>query len=264
MSEEHDIPQEGGDNASELTAEDRALSMGWTPKEQFKGDPEKWVDADTFVKRGEEFLPFLRANNKRLEQALERSNKRFDAAERALKNLSEHHTKTEQRAYERALKELQGQIDTAATLGDVSGVRSATEQLVKLTQEVQAPAADNGSGADSEAEALFEEWRSENPWFDRDAAMRGAALEIARDLDRQGVSGKRRGEEVTARIKAEFPHKFENQNRNRPAAVEGSGSAPRKGGKSFSDLPADAKEMALDFEKRGIMKRDVYAKEYFA
>ena len=34
------------------TIENEAREMGWTDKDGFKGDPEKWVDAATFVDRG--------------------------------------------------------------------------------------------------------------------------------------------------------------------------------------------------------------------
>ena len=38
-------------------AETAAREMGWRPKEEFRGEAEKWVDAETFVSRGEHFLP---------------------------------------------------------------------------------------------------------------------------------------------------------------------------------------------------------------
>lgn len=31
--------------------ETKAREMGWTPKEEFKGDPDKWVDAKDWVER---------------------------------------------------------------------------------------------------------------------------------------------------------------------------------------------------------------------
>jgi len=55
---------------SEETAETKAKAMGWSPKDEFRGDPDRWVDAETYVRRGEEFIPFLRANNKKLEEEL--------------------------------------------------------------------------------------------------------------------------------------------------------------------------------------------------
>jgi uncharacterized membrane protein YqaE (UPF0057 family) len=38
---------------------DKATKMGWTPKTEFRGDPDKWRPADEFVERGENMLPFV-------------------------------------------------------------------------------------------------------------------------------------------------------------------------------------------------------------
>jgi hypothetical protein len=47
--------------------------------------------------------------------------------------------------------------------------------------------------------------------------------------------------------------------------VEGGGSPPSPGGKSYSDLPPDAKAMCDDFVKRVPgFTRDRYVKDYFA
>src|SRR3990172_12212288 len=48
--------------------EKEARQLGWTPKEEWKGNPEKWIDAKAFVERGQEIMPILRSNNKRLQQ----------------------------------------------------------------------------------------------------------------------------------------------------------------------------------------------------
>jgi hypothetical protein len=39
----------------------RAKMMGHIPKEEFRGDPEKWVDADKYVERAENLMPILKS-----------------------------------------------------------------------------------------------------------------------------------------------------------------------------------------------------------
>lgn len=265
MSEETEMVEvEGAQTAAEdqdqqqpeQSAEDRALAMGWTPKGQFRGDPEKWVDADTFIKRGEEFLPFLKANNKRLEQALERSNTKLASVEKTLERFAEHHTKTEARAYERALREIEGRIDAAAAAGDVAGVREGTAELVGLTKDA--------TPADASAEPPeLVEWKAANPWFGKDKALTAATAAIGDEAVAEGFSGKALIKEVDRRLREQFPSKFENPNRRQPGAVEGSGSAPRKAGKTYSDLPADAKAACDDFVTRKLLTREQYVKDYF-
>jgi len=35
--------------------QEKAMAEGWRPKEEYQGDPEKWVDAAEFLRRGELF-----------------------------------------------------------------------------------------------------------------------------------------------------------------------------------------------------------------
>ena len=46
--EDQDDGAGGEDN---LAVEKEAREMGWTPKEKFKGNPDKWVTAEEFVER---------------------------------------------------------------------------------------------------------------------------------------------------------------------------------------------------------------------
>lgn len=251
---ETDVPEA---EAPEISAEDRALTMGWTPKEQFKGDPSKWVDAETFVKRGEEFLPFLKANNRRLEQAHERSQKELAELKASLKEVRDYTSKAEERAYQRALKDLQAELDQAAAAGDVEGVRAVTDDIRKLEKEVSAPAP-----KDNEPPAYLTDWKADNPWFESDRVLKAAAIEIAQELTEAGVTGKAQLDAVSKRIKAEFPTKFENPNRRQASAVEGAGSAPRRSGKGYTDLPSDAKAACDRWVKQGLMTREDYVKNY--
>lgn len=81
------------------SAEAKALRMGWKPKEEFNGDTSKWVDAETFIKRGEEFLPFVQANNKALEAKNRELDKELKKLKRSMEEFSEYHSKTEAISY---------------------------------------------------------------------------------------------------------------------------------------------------------------------
>ena len=75
--------------SDEQTIEERASAMGWSPQENFKGDPERWVDAETYVKRGEEFIPFLQADKRKLTQDVEALRGKLTQMEQTLKASSE-------------------------------------------------------------------------------------------------------------------------------------------------------------------------------
>lgn len=248
------------------SAEDRALMMGWTPKDQFKGDPDKWVDAETFVKRGEEFLPFLKANNRRLEQALERANAKIAQMDTGLAKAIQQLSKAEQRAYTRAKAELEAELEQYATAGDAAGVKAVTQDLVALERETAEKADEPAAEADEPE--YFTEWKSENPWFGKDKAMTAAAKAFGDDAVAEGYTGKALVKEVDRRVREEFPHKFtkpENPNRKAPAAVEGTGATIRPRGKTFADLPPEAKVMCDELcrDIKGFT-REKYVREFFA
>lgn len=256
-TETDDAPQ-----TEEPTVEQRALNMGWTAKEDFKGDPDKWVDAETFVKRGEEFIPFLRANNKKLEAALDAARDEIKGLKKSFKEFGEFHTKTEQRAYERALKDLEDQQAAAVQAGDVAGVKKATEDIVALNKEVRQEAP-KGSTGDPSFQEAFDDWAPENAWFDKDKALTAFAIAEYEDLP-ESMSPAARLKAIAKKVREEFPQKFQNERRKAPPAVEGGGTARASSGKTWSDLPAEAKATAERWARQGLITKEQYVKDYFA
>jgi hypothetical protein len=248
--------------AAEPTVEDSAREMGWRPKEEFKGDPDKWVEAETFVKRGEEILPILKANSKKLEVANAALKAEMAETKKAVAEFKQYHSQTEKRAYERAMKDLEARQAQAVQDNDLRAVREITREMTSLSKDVRTDDSGDLYATPDHAKTVAA-WQSENTWFGTDVVLTGAADAIASDLEARGVRGADQLAEVAKRIKAEFPHKFENARRSAPAAVEG-GSPPRKAGKGWSDLPPEAKAFAERMVKQGLITKENYAKDYFA
>jgi hypothetical protein len=253
-----ETPQTAKPDKAREQIEAAARQAGWAPADEWKGDPGDHLDAPEFIlKAVGEVLPSMR-------KTLQESKAEVARLSRTLKDFGEHHSKTEQRAYERAAKDIQARLDAAATLGDVQGVRDATDELVELHTEAKAAKPPEPAAATDPA---FDDWTDANAWWNKDKVMTAAAVAIANDIEvTEGLkSGPRFYAEVDKRIRAEFPHKFENPNRRLPGAVEAPGAPRSKAAKSFNDLPADAKAMCLSFEKdiKGF-KRETYVKDYFA
>lgn len=250
------------DAGAEPTIEDAAREMGWRPKEEFKGDPEKWVEAETFVKRGEEILPILKAQSKKDREALKAATDQIAEMKKTFSEFKQYHTQTEKRAYERAMKDLEARQAQAVEDNDLKAVREITREMTDLSKDVQTDR--NGDDLQKNQEAAFNDWLPDNPWFKKDPVLRGAAIAIADELAADGLTDPvKQMAKVTERIKAEFPQKFENERRKGPAAVEG-GSPPRKAAKGWSDLPPDAKAFAERMVKQGLITKEAYARDYFA
>lgn len=248
--------EEAEPEIKEPDEEARATRMGWSPKEQFRGDPSKWVDAKTFIERGETMLPILR----------ERLNKQ-EEINRELKETVQdfrgYISKTEQRAYERAKRELEDDRKAAKEAGDIDKFEQATNELHKL--ETDKPK--NGEAKSPIEDPVFKGWIDENEWFKTDPKMAAYANGIGQFIreTEPALVGRDYLDEVTKQVKERFKEKFENPRRNGVARVEaGSGSVPKKtNAKTYNELPPDAKRECDRYVKQGLLKKEEYVKTYF-
>ena len=247
-------------NTPEETAEDKAIRLGWKPREEYSGDEKRWVDAEEFLRRGEEILPIVRAEKKKLEELVEKQRSELAEMRKTFGEFKAYHSKTEQRAYKAAMRDLEERQAEAVGRNDLKAVREITKEIATLDKDMKTDDDDNPYASPDHAK-LLNSWQGENQWFGSDKVMTAAANAIADDLEAQGVRGAEQLAEVTKRIKAEFPHKFENQRRQAPAAVEGH-SAARKQGKSKADLPAEARQFMDRMVKQGLITEAQYLKEY--
>lgn len=233
-----------------------AIAMGWKPQSEFKGPDDKFVSAADYLERGKSIMPFLRKD-------LAAAYKKIEGLEKAVSKSVDFISRAEQRGYEKARKDLEAELDAAAEAGNAADVRAITKDIVDLEREVAAkPDAD---AAQAEAQEQFAAWKAENPWYDKDPEMAAEADAIGNELfNRKKLSGQEQGAEVTRRIKLLYPDRFTNPNRRLPGAVEGGGAAPGPRGKSYSDLPAEAKQMCDEFVRdiKGFT-REKYVRDYF-
>ena len=116
-----------------------AERLGWIPPSRFKGDPARFVDADIYIKRGEEVLPIVKEQNKRLHNELDSLKRESQATAQALKaaqdaiaQMEERHTVATQKAVEDARRQVKAQLAAASEAGDHEGVAELTEQLTKM------------------------------------------------------------------------------------------------------------------------------------
>lgn len=240
---------ETDDIAQSPPVEDEARRLGWRPKDEFKGDESKWIDAETFVAKGREILPIVQANNKALE-------KKVAEMEKTMAEAREFFSKSEKRAYEAALKDIEARMDAAVDAGDVATARAITKEATELAAEMKAAPKPDAP----KANPVFDSWMEENPWFNVDddltAYARGLSFPAGTPDDEQLKL-------IAAKVKKAFPHKFENARRAQPAAVEGAANGSRKAAKGWADLPPEARAQADRFIKSGFVKdRDAYVKDY--
>lgn len=230
-------------NAATAAVEAEAAKMGWTPKDQFKGDPAKWRPADEFVERGKNMLPIVQATVKRQEAQIAELT-------RTVKDFTEHLSKADQRAYDKALATLKEQRKEAIAAGDGDTFEKVDEAIADLRKEADAKVAKTTAAPADDP--VYAEWEARQTWL-KDADMAEFGEFAAQKLRKTGetAQGAEFLELVTKKVKAQFPEKFENPRRAAAASVEGAAPAARKGGKSYADMPADARAACDRMAKNG-------------
>jgi hypothetical protein len=266
------------DNSAAL--EQEARNQGWVPQDKFRGNPDDWSDAATFVKRGKEINPILRHNNARLEKEL--ANVRAEAADaiQAAKEFREYQKEQFEKKktdYEVQIAQLKAAKKDAITQGDGDRAVELDEALDAVKEEraaLKAPvvAAPQTPSA-PQVDPTLQTWIDNNPWYGKDTDESIELTELANGL----ANATRRkhpgltGEAFLAKLdEALEERQIKAPKRERATPnVEGaggngsSGGRPNGKGRSYADLPGDAKAACDRFVKQGLMKREEYVSSYF-
>lgn len=240
------------ESAASAEQQAAAKEMGWIPPEKFKGDPERFVDADEYLKRGEEVLPIVKQQLRRTREEMAtlhashvQTQEALKAATQALHDIEARHTVETQRAVDEAKAQTKAALARASEAGDHDAVAELTERMVELRKE--APAAEKKEEPKAaevpQTTSEFEEWKEENPWYGKDRRKTALAIGIAEELRANGdkTSGRAFFDKV-----AEEVSKTLDAPKDPPAdKVEGSrngtGDTRQSAKKGFNALPADAK-----------------------
>lgn len=246
---EESVSEESSEQSTAFDVE--AREMGWRPKEEFRGDESRWVDAETFVKRGHEVLPLVKAENKRLKREI-------DEIKATMQEFKAHHATVKQRAYDDAVVALRKMQSDAVTRGDGDAFAQISAEMENLTAEVAKQPAPSGP------DPTFLSWKDQNPWYGTDPDMTRMADTLGQGL--RSMNPNADGVEILKAVEVDirnaFPHKF-SQKRS-TSSVDGAGRPEDRGGKkSYNALPQDAKAACDRFVKQGVMTKEQYVKEYY-
>lgn len=279
-----DTDDDTGTGPDEATVK-AAKEMGWTPQDKFKGDPEKWVDADEFVRRGENLLPLLRKSNARLKNELAERDTKIDTLQQQLDNvtgtlerLDQHYSEANKRAAQGAINGLKEQLKQAREDQDIDKETELLEQIGLAQTEVRRLAAEEeqrkkdkedpnkgkgkdaddpnkGKGGKGELDPDLKSWQQENDWFGTDLKRTKQFNRIAEDLREElneaGEEDKFTPVEFLEHCQQLWEEQFGDGGENRPSKTDTSSRSSRgnEGGdgkvKGWNNLPKEAKEACL-------------------
>jgi len=277
-----------------VEVEKKAKQFGWVPKEQYKGAESSWLDAPEFVERGEQILPIVQQNNKRLMQQNQQLSGRLSSVEESLRasdavirTLEESHEADTAAQVEATRKELKAELEAASRDGDHKSVADLTEQLTrlptvekkeKLNGEEQEEQRRKPAEPSPAMKAEIQDWYARNPDYTANARKRALSVAISQELRQAGDTTL--GAEFLDKVAEEVDKVLGDGGRSGHSRVAGdNGGGGRRqqaaaGGKTYADLPAEAKA-ACDRQATRLvgptrLHKDVaswrtsYTKQYFS
>ena len=248
-------------------AESQARKNGWKPLEEYDGDAAKWRSAEEFNDFGDKVTPLIKKQRDEWQR-------KYTELEAKFKNVSDVSQDLIKRTIEKERKEYQSQLDFVKTQlknarlnGNTQEAAVYEEERDKLIEnkpeEYKAPPAP--TVADTR---VWDEWREDNPWFDKDPDLASYAEEVGIAMRAKNVPlfGRAYFDAIGERVKKMHPDKF----RTRRTAVESAsaGASSRKQGTTYDSLPADVKKACDKYVatfgngKDTAAKRDEYIRTY--
>ena len=230
--------------------EQKALDMGWRPKEEWDGAEEDFIEAKEFVRRQPLF------------EKIESQSKRMKQIEQAFEALKTHHTKVKETEYQRALLSLKTARKDALRDGNTEAALAYEEKIEDIEQQK--------TEFESEAQKIdvpktgteapeFTAWKKVNSWYSKDEELRTFADTYGISLARQGKEPAEVLKLVEQRVRKSFPEKFTNPNRDKPGAVE----APTRSGTKADgfSMTEDERTIMKRIVRSGVMSEADYLKE---
>jgi len=269
-------------DAAQQELEARARRQGWRPKDEYRGPPGRWRSAEEFLAHGENEWPVLRERLKKADEReaklmaeLEEQRKKVTEVSEVLVEMRDIQTRQIEAEIARRKREAEVQMQRAVETSDLPSYHQAKTELDQVEasrpqprQRTEAPPPSPPPPQPQDTiDPAIKVWTAENAWFERDPVLKAYAIDVDSDLMRRfpGMATSDRLDEVRRQTVGKFPEKFASPRRAQAAPVTGSSPpAPRPKGKTYEDLPADAKASCDRFVATiPGYKREDYVKMYF-
>jgi hypothetical protein len=247
-----------------------ASDQGWVPQDKYKGNPDHWVDAETFVKKGREIMPILRKNNETLLKELRSTKEQLNS----FKQTADEFKKFQTEAHAKKVSDLEAQLANlkvakreALEQGDHDRV-IAIDDAVDIVKDRQREAKEAAKApppppVQQGVDPTLQAWLDRNEWFGQDVKKTqrvnalGAALKQA-NPNLQGPA-------FLEALDAEIEEVLGSQSRQRPVSPVEGGNRPGGVGNSkhsYANLPADAKAACDRFVSQKLMTKEEYLNTY--
>lgn len=261
-----------------------ARRKGWKPEDQYTGPEGKWVDAQTFVERGERFTKKLQSEIESLKGKIES----FEGTKAQFRKFFDDQMAKRDREYKEAIDNLrvqrsaasrEGNDDLAVELED--RIEATRKQQAEAKREAESAADDRGTNPSAAADIptdnpVLQAWIEEgNEWFKSDEILTKHAIAVGQQMRKDGekATGRNFLEKVAEQVRSDFPRKFREMaanggtrqvaSGNTPSNASSTGSSKGTNGKTERDLPAADLALMRQFIADGLYTKETFLKSYF-
>ena len=227
------------------TEEKRARDAGWVPKEEWKGSPDKHYGYEEFNRRGDEILPIVNANKRRLEDevsGLKAEVAKLREGNKQFKEFSDDALRKQAIEHESAISKLENARKQALDDNDGDKFNQADKDLHKLRST---PVSQPAPAPHPEAVS----WMERNDWYGSDVGRTERADRLANKIVqlKPELGGTREFYDEVDRALEEDAKFYGNTNRNRQT-VENAGSVNlSKKDRTYDSLSEDEQEACQMF-----------------
>lgn len=231
--------EEQGSNESQehqyTEVEQRAMDMGWRPKEEFSGEDGDFIDAKEFVAR------------KPLYDKIGQQSKQLKNLGSAIEALKGHVGKVQEAAVQTAIKALKEQQKQAIVEGDADKFQEIGDSIKDAEIQVAQIKDLNDTPLVKEEPVLhpeFAHWQNRNPWYNSTGYMKDYADKLGAKLANT-MTPSEVLKEVEKAVRKEFPNKFSNPNKT---------DAPETGTSKNSGRAASAERYEMNEQELQVWK----------
>jgi hypothetical protein len=253
------------DTLSETEIEAEAKGMGWSPLEEWRGDPDNWVTAEEFVERGKTVMPILKARNAELEQKLDNLSNQFTELHAGQQAVLE---KERRKSYEQGREELIEEQRKAVASGEMEDFNNATKKLQDFDEDFKKDSQQQSTGP-SQAALQF---KANNPKYFNDFNTYNTMQQMSNWLmaNNQYATEGEFFNDLQAQMDKQFGEKAPGL-RDLDGGGDPPGSSRRssKKAQTFGNLPDNVKASFQKFVREGVYKdekedQNRYASAYYA
>jgi len=243
-----------------LTVEELAKKMMWKGKEDFQGHEDDFVNAETFILRGQDIQESMRKRSKE-------TNKKITAMAQTIKDVKSHYEatlKAETARQQKRLTELRTERDEAIEEADKEKVDAVESEMADLYEATSKPMQREDEEEDSEEIVEFTDWHKGNSWYtlrgtkSGDKAMTEYADNLSKLPENKILPYERRLKVVTDLVKKAYPENFKQRATSRVTTVESPSAGTKKRKHSARDLTDDQRSVMRNLIEFGDMTEREY------